>query len=167
VRTEDRSVVEASLSRLRELAQALPRPGCEWESRPTFDPPATDEAVAVLERAAGFPLPADLRAFFALTDRVNGLSVHNGYSIGGTELLAALVGSDGVPREVPDGLAAPVASDGGGNGFLVSQTGRVWGWDHETGQVRLVAESFAAFLKRVAEDWAAYVADTPGWRFLV
>src|SRR5947209_5632257 len=120
------AVVEASLAQLRELAQAIPRPGCEWEHRPTFDPPATPEAVAALERAAGFLLPADLRAFFALTDRVNGLSVHNGYSIGRTELLAFLVGTDGVPREVPDGLAAPVALDGGGNGFLGSATGRVW-----------------------------------------
>jgi hypothetical protein len=160
-------VVEASLVKLRELARAIPRPGCDWEERPTFDPPASAEAVTRLERAAGFPLPADLRAFFTLNDRVNGMSVHNGYSIGCTALLASLVGSNGVPREVPDGLAAPVALDGGGNGFLVSEAGRVWRWDHETSRVELVAESFAAFLERVAADWAAYVAETPGWRFLV
>lgn len=160
-------MVEASLARLRELARAIPRPGCAWETRPTFDPPASPEAVAGLERAAGFPLPADLRAFFALTDLVSGLSVHNGYSIGRAERLAYLVGTDGVPREVPDGPAAPVALDGGGNGFLLSAAGRVWGWDHETGQVRPVVASFGAFLDRVAADWSAYVADTPGWRFLV
>lgn len=160
-------MVALSVNQLRELAAAIPRPGCEWESRPTFDPPASLNAVAALERAAGFPLPDDLRVFLALTDRVVGMSVHNGYSIGGAELLAKLVGSEGIPRNVPDGLAAPIALDGGGNGFLISEAGRVWRWDHETGHVSSVAGSFGAFLERVAADWAAYVADTEGWRFLV
>ena len=42
-------MVVQTLSRLRDLALALPRPGCEWESQPTFDPPATAEEVANFE----------------------------------------------------------------------------------------------------------------------
>ena len=37
-------MVEASVARLRELALAIPRPGCEWEDRPRFDPPAPPAA---------------------------------------------------------------------------------------------------------------------------
>lgn len=72
-------MVEASLTRLRQLALAIPRPGCEWEDQPRFDPPATPEQLAAFEQAAGFPLPADLRTFFAACGAVVGMSVHNGY----------------------------------------------------------------------------------------
>jgi hypothetical protein len=71
------------------------------------------------------------------------------------------------PRTVEGQPAAPVATDGGGNAFLLSACGRVWRWDRQTGDVSPVAESFGAFLTRIAADWAAYLADTPGWRYLV
>lgn len=164
---DKRTRVEASLARLRELALALPRPGCDWEERPTFHPPALPEALDAFERVVGFPLPPDLRAFLAQTSAVVGMSVHNGYWLGGLEQLTRLVGADGVPRKVAGELTAPIATDGGGNGFLVSHSGRVWRWDHETGNLSEVARSFTEFLERVADDWAAYVADTPGWQFLV
>jgi cell wall assembly regulator SMI1 len=160
-------VVEASLARLHELALALPRSGCEWESRPTFDPPATPEAVAAFEMAVGFPLPADLRAFFASTGAVVGMSIHNGYWLGGLDQLTRSAGAGGWPREVAGELVAPIATDGGGNVFLVSSGGRVLRWGRETGNVSEVSASFAEFLERVADDWAAYIADIPGWRFLV
>jgi hypothetical protein len=159
--------VTAAVARLRELSSLIPRLGCEWEDRPTFAAPANEDAVAKLERMAGFSLPADLRTFFALTDAVVGMSVHNGYHIGGTETLAGIVESAAMPRRVPDGLAVPVGLDGGGNGFLLSATGRVWGWNHEIGSLSEIAESFGAFLDRVASDWNAYVADTRDWRYLV
>ena len=128
-------MLEVYVARLRELALALPRPGCDWEDRPRFDPPTTTDAVQVVERAAGFPLPDEVKAFFALTDGVVGMSVHNGYHIGGTELIASRIESDDAPREVSDGLAASIAFDGGGNAFRISAVGRVWRWDHETNKV--------------------------------
>jgi hypothetical protein len=159
-------VVEASLARLRELALALPRPGCDWEERPQFDPPASPEQMAAFERVAGFPLPADLRVFFSACGAMVGMSVHNGYWVGGVEQLARSLDRGDFPREVSGDPAVAVATDGGGNAFLLSARGRVWRWDHETGSVSEVAASFAGFLARVADDWAAYVADTPGWRYL-
>jgi cell wall assembly regulator SMI1 len=151
-------VVEASIARLRELAQTMPRPGCDWEDRPRFDPPASRDAIGALERVAGFPLPTDLRAFFALTDAVVGISIHNGYWLGGAENLAR----GDFPRVAAGEPAVPVATDGGGNAFLLSASGRVWRWDHERGNETKVAESFTEFLERVAADWAAYISDTPG-----
>jgi hypothetical protein len=138
-----------------------------WEERPSFAPPASPEAVTVFERTAGFPLPEDFRAFLATTGAVAGLSVHNGYSLGGLEGLARWLRSGTLPRAVAGEPAAPVGSDGCGNGFLLSRGGRVCRWDHETGEVTPVATSFAEFLDRVARDWAAYIADTPGWAYLV
>lgn len=158
--------VEASLARLRELALALPRPGCDWEERPRFDPPPTPDAISAFETAAGFQLPADLRRFFADTDAAIGMSFHNGYWIGGVERLVDFITYDVCSRSVEGEPAAAIATDGGGNAFLLSASGRVWRWNHETGAVSPVAESFGAFLDRVVADWEAYAADTPGWRFL-
>src|SRR4051794_16550780 len=81
------AVVEKSLAQLRALALMMPRPGCEWESRPTFAPPTTPATVAAFERAAGFPLPDNFRAFLAATGEVVGISVHHGYRLGGVETL--------------------------------------------------------------------------------
>lgn len=156
-----------TLARLRALAEAIPRPGCDWESRSTFAPPASPATVSELESAAGFALPADFRAFLANTATVVGMSVHNGYQLGGPEHLLAVLRDRSVPGIVTGTPVIPVAFDGGGNAFLMTQAGDVWKWDHETGAVSPVARSFAAFLDRVALDWSAYVADTPDWRFLV
>ncbi len=92
------------------------------------------------------------------------MSVHIGYWLGG---IKKLVEGDTLPRVAEGQAAIPVATDGGGNAFLLVASGRVWRWDHETDNLKLVAESFGAFLERVAEDWAAYVSEKPGWRFLV
>ena len=152
------------MTRLHELALALPRPGCDWEDRPQFEPPATPQAIVELERLAGFALPEDLRAFLGQTESIVAMSFHNGYWLGG---INKLIDGDSFPR-VADGEAAiPVATDGGGNAFLLGASGRVWRWNHETDRLNLVVASFGAFLERVAEDWSAYVSEKPGWRFLV
>jgi cell wall assembly regulator SMI1 len=156
--------VATSVARLRELALAFPRPGCAWEERPRFEAPATPQGIAELERVAGFGLPADLRAFLEQTDSVIAMSVHNGYWLGG---IMQLVNRDALPRVVAGEAAIPVATDGGGNAFLLSSSGAIWRWDHETGNAKVVATSFGAFLERVVEDWAAYIDEQPGWRFLV
>jgi SMI1 / KNR4 family (SUKH-1) len=159
--------VTTTLARLRELALALPRPGCEWERRPTFDPPATPQSVADFEHLAGFAFPADFRAFFAETNAVVGMSIHNGYYLGDAKGPARSLHRKDFPSIVKGERVAPVATDGGGNAFLLSAIGHVWRWDHETDKVEMIAESFESFLEKVADDWAAYVSDKPGWRFLV
>jgi hypothetical protein len=165
--SEGRSVVDTSLSRLRELSLALPRPGCEWEERPQFKPPASPEAVAAFEGAAGFPLPDDLRRFFWHTEAVVALSVHNGYWIGDIAHLIGAIEWQDFPQSVGGKPAIPVSTDGGGNAFLLSASGQVWCWKHETGMVQQVAESFDQFLARIVADWEAYLNNTPGWQFLV
>jgi hypothetical protein len=156
--------VATTVARLRELALALPRPGCDWEERPRFASPATLQEIADLERAAGFALPPQLREFLEQTASVVAMSVHNGYWLAG---IKQLLNGDGLPRAVDGEAAIPVATDGGGNAFLVTSSGAIWRWDHEAGKVKLVADSFGAFLERIVEDWAAYIDERPGWRFLV
>lgn len=117
-----------------------------------------------LERIAGFALPGDLREFLQQTESIVAMSVHNGYCLGGIKQLI----SAGTLPQIADGEAAiPVATDGGGNGFLLGTSGRVWQWSRETDKLKIVAPTFNAFLERVAEDWAAYISEKPGWRFLV
>jgi hypothetical protein len=156
--------VATSVARLRELSLALPRPGCDWEERPRFEPPETPQGIAELDRAAGFGFPAELREFLEQTDSVIAMSVHNGYWFGG---IKKPLSGHGLPRVVDGEPAIPFATDGGGNAFLLSASGAIWRWDHETGKATVVAESFGGFLERVVQDWAAFVSDQPGWRFLV
>ncbi|MFO0797048.1 MAG: SMI1/KNR4 family protein [Gemmataceae bacterium] len=156
-----------AIARLRALAELIPRPGCEWESRPIIAPPAGATVVAELAVAAGFDLPADFLDFLADTAAVIGMSVHNGYHIGDPDVLTATLRAGDLPSNVHGTRSIPVGFDGGGNAFLITAAGEVWKWDHETGAVSPVASSFGAFLDRVALDWSAYLADTPGWRFLV
>ena len=66
---------------------------------------------------AGFVLPGDLREFLELTDSIVAMSVHNGYWLGG---INNLIDEGSLPR-VADGEAAiPVATDGGGNAFVLA-----------------------------------------------
>lgn len=138
----------------------------EWE-RPTFGAPATAEAIAAFRVAAGFSLPAGLEALLSEHESIRAMGVHNGYWIGGIEQLAAALARAELPRTARDEPVVPVATDGGGNAFLVSSRGHVWRWEHETGTTTEIATSVEAFLERVAADWEAFVAGTPGWRFLV
>jgi hypothetical protein len=164
--------VESLLARLREAALAMPRPGCDWESRPEFLLPPDAAQLEAARMATGEPLPDDLLAFLRLCGGIKGMSVHNGYQLCGAADVAK-TRSDGWPPASVAGPAGqervvPVAWDGGGNAFLLSPaTGRVWRWDHETGGTTQVASSFTEFLARVVVDWEAYVSDIPGWRFLV
>src|SRR4051812_17195096 len=88
--------VEHTLVRLRRLALALPRPNSPWEERPRFEAPAAPQAIAELEQLAGFPLPADFLTFLTRCDAVVGMSVHNGYWIGGVESLVRRVARSNV-----------------------------------------------------------------------
>ena len=62
----------------------------------------------------------------------------------------------------------PVATDGGGNAFLMAaDLGTIWRWDRETGTLARVARDLAEFLHLVAEDWDHDLADDRDWRYLV
>ena len=159
--------VAAALARLRAVAVKFPE-----DERPTFAPPASADAVEMLARAVGAPLPSELRDFLANTEKVVAMDVWNGYWIGGPVTLArSLTRGDYYPNAVDlraaGGATIPFAGDGGGNGFDVALTdGRVWHWNHETGFARAIAPSFSAFLERVVEDWEHAAAGDPAWRYL-
>lgn len=154
--------VRQTLARLHDLAASFDN----W-ARPTFDPPASPERLTAFRRVAGFPLPPDLDVLFAEHESIRAMDIHNGYWIGGLDALVASASDGSIPRLIREEPAVPIATDGGGNAFLVSASGRVWRWDHENGDLEQVAASVGEFLERVAADWAALAAGTPGWRFLV
>ena len=98
---DHRMSVATTMTRLHELALGLPRPGCDWEDRPRFEPPATPQSVIELERMAGFALPGDLRAFLEQTESIVAMSVHNGYWLGGINKLVE--GDTFLPRVAEGG----------------------------------------------------------------
>jgi hypothetical protein len=164
--------VEGLITQLRELAVALPRPGCPWEERPKFLAPPDPAQVVAAQVAAGDPLPADLLSFLRTCGGVVAMGVHNGYQLAGAADLVDGTSEGWLPRTIVGPAGAervlPVAWDGCGNAFLLAlATQRVWRWNHETAAVQQVACSFIDFLERVVADWRAYIADTDGWRFLV
>ena len=156
-----------TLARLQSIADRF----LEWQT-PRFAAPAASEAIHELERVAGTRLPGDLRAFLERLDEIVAMDIHNGYWLGGTGALTRSVLRNDFPKELKTGgsliQALPVATDGGGNAFLVaSDGGGVWRWDHETRNTAQVATSFSKFLARVADDWEHAAADDPDWAFLV
>ena len=61
----------------------------------------------------------------------------------------------------------PVATDGGGNAFLVDvDTSAVWFWDHEIKADRVVAKDFVDFLRRVADERRHAAAGDEAWTYL-
>jgi hypothetical protein len=161
-----------SVARLWELAAQLPRADCPWESQPIFAPPAPPELILALERLSGGSLPKDLRDFLQCCGEVCAMGVHNGYQIGVNARMLQPQNRELLPGTIGEAesaeLAIPVGADGGGNAFLlIARSGRVYGWNHETGRVNQIADSFIAFLKRVVTDWEHYLADDHAWHYLV
>lgn len=159
--------IATNIERLHALAGFLPRPDCPWESTPQFLPAATDEQISKLAAATGFVLPRSLIDFFRLNDAVVGMSIHNGYYIGGADKLLRMIQRNDIFRVDDREPAVPIATDGGGNAFLIYGDGRVERWNHETEQCEFVADSFDDFLARVTEDWEAFVNDRSDWTYLV
>lgn len=163
--------IDAVMARLRAVADRFePRYG--YEEPPRFAGPSGRFAVSAIQDAVGRELPDPMWDFFTACDEIVAMDIRNGYRLGGTGWVRRMVTAGAFPRHVEaEGepvRVVPFASDGGGNGFLVGLGDEgVWGWDHETGRTRRVADSFAAFLARVADDWEAFAADAPGWTYLV
>lgn len=156
-------MIVESLARLRLVAHAFTE-----SERPSFWPAATPASVERLEQAAGVRLPNDFYEFLFQADAVIAMDIQNGYWIGGTEGLALNIGRSDFPHNVEGMKVIPVATDGGGNAFLLAVAGdHVWQWDHETGHVKEVACSFVAFLSRVADDWEQFAAGNNNWDCLV
>ncbi len=155
-----------AVSRLASVAARYPT-----ESAPRFAAPCRAAELLDLQGATGLPLPAEVRSLLSTHSSIVAIDIHKGYWIGGPTNLARSVRRGDYPTfvEAETGRvrAQPVATDGGGNAFLITETGDVWRWDHETGGTWHVAESFEAFLNRIADDWEHYLAEDRGWVYLV
>jgi hypothetical protein len=156
--------VDAALARLREVAASFPP-----DSRPRFAKGATPARVDALESACGMALPPAVRSFLLACDEVVAMDVWNGYWIGGTRGISRMLVQEDVPKA--GGATArvcPVATDGGGNMFLVALEGPpiILKRNHETGEVEQVADDFESFLERVAEDWRHAALEDAAWSYL-
>ena len=151
------------LARMRETVASLP----DYE-QPTFSAPATPQQIAQLEAAIGCPIPPDVRDFFAAHNAITAMDIHNGYSIGDSTALARSMARGDFPASVDSIDVFPIGSDGGGNAFLMPRAygGPVWKWRHDIGDFVVVADSFAQFLARLADDFDAYADGRTDWNFM-
>jgi len=157
--------IDQVLSRLRKLADEFPA-----EGRPRFSPRASADSLVAFEKVVGTRLPEQLAGFLRQCDSIVAMDVWNGYWVGGVEQLLRSVGRNDFPAklvEAENDVVVPVATDGGGNAFLMSVNDqRVWKWNHETGNSTPVAHDFVSFLGRIADDWEHFIAGDPVWRYL-
>ena len=159
--------ISEAVTNLKTLAKRVKREEWPWVEEPQFTPPPTSEMLNTLASKTSFTLPKDTSDFFKEVDSVIGMSVHNGYWIGGVQQLVQMYERGVLPASIHGESCIPIATDGSGNTFLLSCSGKVWHFNHETKQETLTSNSFADFLSRVVQDWEAFVEDAPGWEYLV
>jgi len=159
--------IESVVATLLGLSARYPR-----EVAPRIEDPASPAEISELQAAAGQTLPALVLALFQRTRAIVAMEVRNGYAIGGPLQLARSLRRQDFPAsldvQAPSARAIPVATDGGGNAFMVALgDGSVWRWDHETGALERVARDLPDFLGRIAEDWAHDLDGDSTWNYLV
>ena len=122
--------------------------------------------------------------YLALCRRVDATDVFNGYFLfspvhavqrgEGPRLLHVGSGPD-----LSEVRVLPIGGDGGGNLFLMGYSpnaaGAVWKWDHEYGArfdgmakdgITKIADDFAGFLERIAEDWEHFTSGDRAWHYV-
>ena len=160
-------------------AMELPYPA----SAPSFGPACCDAEIEELLASYRAAVPG-YATFLSACRRIDGADVHNGYFIYSpltavTQLHTPrriVVGDEPRLREVP---VLAVGGDGCGNAFLIGLDGpeaeAVWKWNHEhppredgvgrTGLVK-IADSFVAFLDRLATDWERFASGDTTWTYV-
>ncbi len=146
--------INSILQRLRISGAYLPL--FDWDEPPSFSPGLNADDSYRLPKTA----PEDLRIFLSLCGEISAADIHNGYFIGGEATLNPSVWS-ALPSKHDSIPLLPIGSDGGGNAFLIklSDPHLVYKWNHESGELQQVAESFSDFLERIATDWEHYIDD--------
>lgn len=158
--------VESIVARFRKMANSMPREGCDWEETPTISEPASAEAINLLKEIADFDLPDELLEFFTITGAVIGMTVHNGYFIGGIDQLVRSAKRRDFALLINERRFVTIGWSGNGDAFLIASNGETYLYRHESATITMIAEGFAAFLSRIADDWHAYLTDAADWRYL-
>lgn len=117
----------------------------------------TEKAIAASESRLGSKLPSELRAFYARHDGAGDDECFRGQTLFGlgraTETRKTLLEGKGRPF---DAAHLPITSDGAGNHACIvlsgKDAGQIVDFDHETGQGRKLAKSFAAYLRGATWD---------------
>lgn len=169
---------------LRELADLLeefaPLNPFHEPARNLIRPPmAAPESSALMQKLSIDALP-EVRDFYRLCNGLSLPDVYNGYFVHGLDEIER-----SLQQGAPTTLAGqdhtrllPIGSDGGGALFAVNL-------DHHTEilylppayivastyhgeatEVRVLAQTFTAFLARICDDFRAFLERTPGWSYM-
>jgi hypothetical protein len=164
---EVHQMLAGAVRRLIDIGHRYPA-----DAAPRVEGPATQDEIADLDEALGEAIPAELLELLRATRAIVAMDIRNGYWIGGPAHLSRSIRRGDFPASLRAGgrdeRALPIATDGGGNAFLLTRRlGSVWRWDHETGGVSCVSQNLAEFLRRVADDWEHNLAGDVSWEYLV
>lgn len=176
--------IDAALRDLRSLGSAIADEDFGYPvEEATFEPGSSASRLESISATVGEALPVDYRYFLEQCAGFSGLDFHNGYVMHTPEEVIRLLARSGAPKRVQtlDGAipVLPIASDGGGNVFLLQLKPPflVLRWDHELGgedavssghqSLRPAADGFASFLDRIRDDWRAFLGPDPGsWTYI-
>jgi SMI1 / KNR4 family (SUKH-1) len=160
-------MIDGAVRRLIDIGRRYPP-----DVAPRVEGPATQDEVADLDDALGEAMPAELLELLRATRAIVAMNIRNGYWIGGPAQVSRSIRRGDFPASVTaegrDERVLPIATDGGGNAFLLTRRlGSVWRWDHETGRITCVSRNLAGFLRRVAGDWEHDLEGDLSWEYLV
>ena len=176
--------IDAVLRDLKSLGSAIANDDFGYPvEEATFEQGSSASRLEAISAIVGEALPVDYRYFLEQCAGFAGMDFHNGYVMHTPEEVVRLLAPSGAPKRVKtlDGALAvlPIASDGGGNVFLLQlrPPNVVLRWDHELGgedavssghpALRPVADGFASFLERIRDDWRHFLGPDPGsWNYI-
>jgi hypothetical protein len=176
--------IDAVLRDLKTLGAAIADADFGYQvEAATFQSGTSASRLEAISAMVVEPLPDDYRYFLAQCAGFSGMDFHNGYVVHTPEEVVRVLGQGGAPKNVKTADVAipvlPVASDGGGNVFLLQLRPpcAVLRWDHELGgedavsagdpSLRAVADSFASFLERIRDDWRHFLGPDPAsWTYI-
>jgi hypothetical protein len=163
--------MEEVINRLKDLAEQIPHvPSAYPLTQPTFGDGVEQAEIAQLESGLGASLPADFKLFQQQCGRITAMDVWNGYALFDAKHIAVIMADANAPTEIRSGPhepRLPIGGDGGGNLFVFSlRSQHVSKLNHETAELKVVANSFTDFLQRMREDWEHFVHDDENWRYM-
>ena len=163
--------MEDIINRLKDLARQIPNVPCVYQLElPTFGDGTAETQIRMLESQLTASLPPDFIFFQQRCGCISAMDIWNGYALFDASHILALMNDRNSPISIRLTEAqhiVPIGGDGGGNLFVMSlDEKQVFKLNHETGELKVLANAFADFLQRMCHDWEHFLAGDDKWEYM-